>query len=443
MTKHSDSLFARAEKALGELRKRGAEWGDVSAFSFDERSVSIENGSIKAAETARTAGVIIRAFVDGGRGFYTTNGVSDEEIVRGARLAYEMALSAEKDPDFVSLPSPEEAEEIEGLYDERLEAYGIQDCVAVAVKNVEEARKVCRDVVVMGGVGAGSYESVFSSLSGIEISKKRTSVEAGVSAIIRREDDIGSFHDFDAGHSLGDVELEKLGETVTKEALEFLGAKKIGTGRMAIVLGPLAAYSFLHFIVSAANAESYQRRRSFLTDKLGEKIASEELSLTDDGLIPKGIYSGSFDGEGARRKAVAIVEKGVLAALLHNSYTANKAKVPNTGHGSQSGGISPTNCRVALGERSAGEIIRGTDEGLYVNVGNISADGVSGDVSSSVDFAFKIEKGEIAYPVASAMIGGHVLELLQNIEEVSSDYREEPGNILPTVKISDVQVIGS
>ena len=442
MTETAQELYPKAEKALALLKQKGAEWADVSAFAFSDKSVSVENGSIKAAESARTSGLVIRVFIDGGRGFYSTNGLDDEEITRAAALAYDMAVSAEKDPDFVSLPEPDEAEEVGGLYDPTVENFSIEDCVAVCMRNVEGAKKVCEDVIVMGGVDAGSYESVFLSLSGIDIRKKRTSIEAGIFSIIRRQDDTGSFHDFDTGHNLEDVQLDDLGESVTKEAQKFLGARKIKTKRMPLVLGPLASFSFLHSIAASANAESYQRRRSFFTDKLGEKIASEKLTIVDDGIIPKGIYSGSYDGEGAKRKRVTIIEAGTLAALLYNCYTAHKSRAANTGHGSQSGGISPTNCRVSLGEKSAEDIIKGTAEGLYINVGAISADSVSGDISSSVDFAFKIENGEIAYPVASAMIGGHIFELLRNVEEISRDFREEPGNILPTIKISDVQVIG-
>jgi len=443
MTVSAQELYPKAQKALALLKRKGARWADVSAFSFSDKSVSIENGSIKAAESARTSGLVIRVFIDGGKGFYSTNGLDDEEILKGAALAYDMAVSAEKDPDFVSLPAPEEAREVGGLYDAALENFGIEDCVAVSMRNVEEAKKVCKDVIVMGGAGVGSYESVFLSLAGIDIRKKRTSIEAGIFSIVRRGNDTGSFHDFDMGHRLADVRLEGLGESVTKEAQKFLGARKIETKRMALVLGPLASFSFLRSIASSANAESYQRKRSFFTDKLGERVASEKLTLVDDGLIPGGLYSGSHDGEGAKRKRVTIIDAGTLAGLLHNSYTAHKARAANTGHGSQSGGISPTNCRPSLGEKSAEEIIKGTSEGLYVNAGAISADSVSGDVSSSIDFAFKIEKGEVAYPVASAMVGGHILELLQNIEEVSRDFREEPGNILPTIKIGDVQVIGA
>ena len=67
---------------------------------------------------------------------------------------------------------------------------------------------------------------------------------------------------------------------------------------------------------------------------------------------------------------------------------------------------------------------------------------VTGEVSASVDFGFMIENGELAYPVQNTMMGGDFLQLLANVDAVSSGYRYEPGAVLPTVRIQDVNVAG-
>ena len=58
------------------------------------------------------------------------------------------------------------------------------------------------------------------------------------------------------------------------------------------------------------------------------------------------------------------------------------------------------------------------------------------------DFDFKIERGEIAYPVRNAVIGVNVIDLLKSIHAVSKDYREEPGIIMPTIRAQGVRVAG-
>jgi PmbA protein len=215
------------------------------------------------------------------------------------------------------------------------------------------------------------------------------------------------------------------------------------SGRLSVVLGPLATYDFLSDLVSSANAESLQRGRSYLCGKLGKKIASPLLTVADDGLVPRGLYSGAFDGEGAPRRRVTVFDRGLFAAQLHNSYTAAKVGQPNTGHGSRSGGIGPTNLQIPLGDRTADQIIRDTGDGLYLAISQFSPNPTTGDLSASVDFGFRIHGGAIAYPVESTMISGNMLDLAAAVDAVSSDFREEPGSRMPTLRLRDIQVSGS
>ena len=96
----------------------------------------------------------------------------------------------------------------------------------------------------------------------------------------------------------------------------------------------------------------------------------------------------------------------------------------------------------ALGTIPARDIIAQVDRGLYINMGSLSPDGTTGEVSASVDFGFLIENGEITRGVQSTMIGMNGFEMLANIDAVSSDARVEPGMLMPTIRIHDVRVAG-
>jgi PmbA protein len=233
-----------------------------------------------------------------------------------------------------------------------------------------------------------------------------------------------------------------VGATATREALKFLGARKIDSGTLPVVFGPLATRDLFHMFAWCAAAEAVQRNRSYLIGKKGARIASPLLTLVDDPLIPRGLSSSGADGEGFPRRPLTLVEDGVLLSWLHNSYTAHKAKEPNTGHSTR-GGISPTNLNPRLGNMPAAAIIRDTKEGLYIHSAGVMPNPASGDFSSTVDFGIKIENGELAYPVKNTMIAGNMLELLANIDVISSDYREEPGSIMPTVRAQGIRVAGA
>ncbi len=226
------------------------------------------------------------------------------------------------------------------------------------------------------------------------------------------------------------------------KARRQLGARKCKGGKLPLVLGPLTSESLLGTLASACNAEDVQRKRSFLCGMKGKQIASKVLTINDDPLIPGGLHSGSFDGEGTAHKRVLLLENGVLKTYLHNSYTAGKSGEENTAHATFGGGISATNLVPQLGKRSSKEIISEIKEGIYIDSTSIHPDTASGDFSQPIDFGFKIENGEITYPLKETMIGGNFLELLRNIEEISSDYRTEPGTIMPTIKVREILVSG-
>ena len=422
--------------------KAGAEWCDVVVSSGSDVAVLVENGSLKSTETVQSRAVSVRAFVRGGRGICSARGFEKKDIRRCAEQAASMAKSAQPDPDFAALPGLEPAESVGGLYDEAIARMTVSEVVEIAVRNIEEAREVCGDVILMGDVGKAVSEAALVNSAGVEIYRKGTHLDVSFHSIVRRGEDAGSFFDFDTGRKLEDVQPYGLGRTATEMAMRFLGARKMRSARMPVVLGPLASFSLLGSMAGSASAESIQRKRSFMVGQLGKKLASDKLTLVDDGLIPRGLRSSSHDGEGAVRKRVTIIDSGVFTGMLHNSYTAGKAKAPNTGHGSQGAQIGPTNLRPALGQTTGEEIIAEVNEGLYLNIGNLNPDPVSGDISTSVDFGFKIEKGKLAYPVMNTMLSGHIFEVLSRIDAVSSDYREEPGNLLPTMRISEMQVAG-
>jgi len=420
----------------------GASHAEAAAGRARGVAVTVENSSVKSGEAGHGESLSIRAFVEGATAHVTVEGLEEADAAALGVECARMAAVATPDPDFVDLPHPDPADEVEGLYDEAVEQFDVAEAVATAVANIDEARAVRDDVTLQGEVAFNVDVGALVNSNGVRLARRTTSIHLGFFAIVRDGEQVGSFHDFDVGRNLADVELTGLGRSVTEEAVRFLGARKIETGRRDLVLGPLAAYAFLQSILGAANAESVQRGRSFLIDRLGQRIASPALTVIDDPLVPRGIRSGAHDGEGTRRSRRTIIDRGVLGTYLHNSYTANKAGAKATGHGTSGGGIAATNLQVALGDRTAQEIIADTASGIYLNPGSLAPDPTSGDVSSSIDFGFCIEDGRLAYPVVNCLVGGTVWELLDHIDAVSSDFRAEPGTVMPTIRIRDILVAG-
>lgn len=438
-----DKLAELAEAACDAAMAGGAEFADVSASYGRNLGVELESSAIKSCDARTGGGISVRAIYKGGTGWSSSDNLTIDGAAAAGRSAAALSKLAEPDPDFISLPAPAESyPEVPGLADPRIQQLDIKQMIRYALDNVDEALGVCADAIVQGGFSCHYGASALANSLGINLRHESSHVGGHIMAIIRRGDDVGSFCDFDSARVLDDFEPAGIGAEAAEEALKFLGARKTQTKRMPIVLGPLSSGSIFHSVVDCVDAEDIQRGRSFMIGKLGEKIGSDLLTITDDPLIPRGLGSRAYDYEGFPSKPLLVVDRGVLKSLLYGSYTAGKAGVANTGHGSRSGGAVSSNVIPALGEMTSDQIIRSTKEGLYINIGGIHPNSTTGDVSSAVDFGLKIEDGELAYPVKSSMVGGSFLEMLRNIDAISSDYRQEPGMIMPTVRIQDVLVAG-
>jgi PmbA protein len=314
------------------------------------------------------------------------------------------------------------------------------DTIRWACENIREAKGVFPEVIVSGDVGMRVSATVLASSTGISLARRATSIYSGFFCIAKGGTSVGSFSEHSSARFMSDFHPTGLGKIATEKAMAYRNAKKVKTAKTTLVLGPISAFGLLSGLAYAANAESIQRNRSLLAGRLGEIIAPEFLSITDNGMIDRGLSSGAYDGEGAVTKVVNIIDHGRFKNELHNSYTANKAKVANTGHGSRTRNISPSNLEISLGTKTAAEMIGEVEDGIYLEMGGLDPDLASGDISTNLDFAFKIKKGELAYPVSNAMVAGSFQEILKNIDAVSSDYREEPGNRMPTIRIRQVQI---
>lgn len=437
-----------ARRAVQAAMQAGADFADAYASEARDVQASLENSSLTDCQVVRDYGVGVRAFYNGGMGLSSTQSLEDEDATEAGRRATELACGTHPDPDFVALPDPQEGKDVGELFDDEIAGLPADAVVQWCADGIEEAQAENGEVRLQGGASLTVGTGALASSEGIAIERSGTMANIGFQAIVMRGNDVGIYFEYDAARRMEDFVPEGVARTATAEAESYLGARSIGTGRMTLVLGPLTASGFLSSIVGAASAESIQRNRSFLVGKEGEQIASEMLTILECPHVPAGLRSQRYDGEGVPKVERELLDAGVLTTYLHNSYTANKAGVADTGHASRGGykgsvGISTSNLQVEPGDRPESELIADIDEGLYIAYAGLRPDTASGDVSATVDFGFKIEDGELAYPVSTTMIGSNALEMLSHIDAVSSDYREEPGIIIPSVRMTDIQVAGA
>lgn len=239
---------------------------------------------------------------------------------------------------------------------------------------------------------------------------------------------------------------EQVGRIAAQRTLRRLGARKVKTARVPIVLDPLMSRTILEHIFEAVNGDSVYRGASFLAGKLGEKIAGDNINVIDDGTIAGGFGSSPFDGEGVPTRRTTVIENGVLKSYLLNTYTARKLGLQTTGNASRglagNPGIGVGNFFLQAGTKSPAEMIAGVQEGLYVTEFlGFGVNLVTGDFSRGASGLW-ISGGELTFPVEEITVAGNLRDMLTSISEIGSDLEFRGSVAAPTLRIDGLTIAG-
>jgi PmbA protein len=191
---------------------------------------------------------------------------------------------------------------------------------------------------------------------------------------------------------------------------------------------------------------SIYRHESFLAGKLGERVASEKLTVIDDGTIPGLFGTSPFDDEGVPSRRTVILERGVLKSYLLNTYAARKLGMKTTGSASRgltgNAGIGHGNFFIEKGVQTPEQIIAGIPNGFYVTeLMGFGVNIVTGDYSRGAAGLW-IRNGELAFAVSEITIAGNLKDMLLGVELVGSDLEFRGSVAAPTLKIGEMTVGG-
>jgi PmbA protein len=279
----------------------------------------------------------------------------------------------------------------------------------------------------------GSYRSSSCSLSATPVAKEGDRLERAY------------WFSYARSHS-GLESPAAIGRRAAERTIQRLGARKIPTQKVPVIFEPLTARSLVGNIFETIEGDAVYRKASFLAGKLGERVASEHVTLIDDGTITGLFGTSPFDDEGVPTRRTVVIEKGVLKSYLLNSYTGRKLNLRTTGNASRSlagnAGVGHGNLFLEPGDRTPEEIIRGIRRGLYVTelLGQ-GVNPVTGDYSRGAAGLW-IENGEFAYPVSEITIAANMQQMLMDIEALGTDLEFRGSIASPTLVIREMTVSG-
>ena len=217
-----------------------------------------------------------------------------------------------------------------------------EELVKVASTMLDAAGQVDKRVFpIEGGIGSAYISNAVANSNGISGFDKGTVVECSIATLAKEGNSVTPVcFEFNASRSY-EVDPVWVGKEAAKLAVSALKTKSVETKSTTLILTQFALQDlFAYTLINAVRADSVQRNQSPFKGKIGEKVASENLTIYDDGLFPGGLRTWAFDGEGVPHQKTAVIEKGVLRSFLYDSYSAKKEGKESTGNAGRAGYLS-------------------------------------------------------------------------------------------------------
>ena len=454
------NLIEVLEKTAKTIDKGQADEYEIFGISSTETEIEVFNGNIESLSFSDSSGIGVRVIKGGAAGYAFTSFLDDNQI----RECIDKAVSnaqATGSEEQNRLPRHDEY-----LYQQKVMDTALihsQDFKNYSTEDKAEAAKELEAITLekdnrITGISESSYGDsdmtvALVNSNGFRDSYRKNSCHMFVNAISKQGEDTSTGYYFGFGRHLGQIDLENIAENAAKRSVSVLGAKKIRSKKMDILLDPFVGAQFLGVVAGALTADSIQKGKSIFAGMLGKKLFSVDLDIFDDGVMPDGLASGPFDGEGVYKGKTPVFKEGVLHTYLYDTYTARKDDALSTGNAVRfsyrsSPSVGINNFYISPGKRDLGSLLSEIDQGLFVMdiIGlHSGANAITGHISVGAK-GICIENGQLTYPAKEITIATDFLSFMKSITGLGDVLRFFPSNGFigsPALLVRDIMVSGT
>ncbi|WP_340110946.1 TldD/PmbA family protein [Maribellus mangrovi] len=437
MTK--EEKYTLADWAMNHALENGAQQVSVSIANSKSSSVEVREQKIDKLEQAIQSNLSIRLFVDGKYSTHSTSRLKEEDLAHFIEEAIEATRFLAED-EFRTLPDPELYYKGGGpelnLLDKNFEAVQPQQKIDLAMEAEKEALgKDDRIISVSSSYYDSMHERVMVTSNGFKGDTANSVFGINTDVSVKGGNARPEANWNESSINYSDLKKSGTGKIALEKALKKIGQQKIKSGTMSMIVENRQVGRIFGPLINALNGSQIQQKNSFLMDKMGKKVVSEKLTLTDDPFIVGGRGSRLFDGEGLATKKRLVFDKGILKNYYIDTYYGKKLEVePTSG--------STTNLVFETGSNNLDGLVASVKKGILVtgfNGGN--SNGSTGDFSYGID-GFLIENGKIVQPVSEMNITGNMLTLWSNIGEIGNDVKENSSWRTPSIVFEGVDFSG-
>lgn len=459
---------ADINKVISAALSKGAEFADVFFEYRITSSLAFEEDQVKSARRGIIQGVGIRAIKGDQVGFAFSEDLELERMLEAARAAAAIAA----DPT-----ARLKVKAITPLRPKNL--YQISELATAAplprkldyIKEANEAAKGYSSKIIRVNVNFNDEIKHIAYANSDGLAWEDSQPMFIFSTVCIAEDGAKRETGYTSGG--GRIGLEyfarkrkaaEIARDAARLAVLNLEAVEVEAGLQPVVLGNAESAVLLHEAVGhGLEADFNYKKLSNYSGRVGERVASEQCTVVDEGLFENMRGSINVDDEGNQPSSTVLIENGILRAYMNDRISARQLGVKPTGNGRrQAYNYAPmprmTNTYLRPGKYDPEEIIKSVERGIYAkNFIGGQVDITKGDFTFSVSECYLIEKGKVTAPVKGVTLIGNGPDVMTKVTMVGNDLKFTDGGWTcgkngqsvpvgmgtPTVKVSEITVGGT
>ncbi len=429
-------LFSIAERAA---RSMGVSEVEALIAAHRDALTRFANNTIHQNVAEQAQWLSIRVLIDQKTARATTNRFDADSIRSAVEQAIALTKSAAPLPDLLPLTEPAPIQPL-ARFDQATADATPSDrarIVAEAIRAVESLNQTAAGIYSTGQ----TMEAILNS-RGVAAWHQETLAQFSITAMA--EDSSGWAKA--SAVARGDFDPVAMARSAADKARLSLSPREVPPGRYTVVLEPAAVLDLVGQMFGDFSATALNDQRSFLTDRLGEKLFGDNIHISDDVAHP--LQAGvPFDGEGVPRRKLTLVDAGVPREVAYARSSAQRAGVEPTGHGfplPNEIGEAPLNIVIAGGDTPVEKMIASIERGILVTrLWYIREVDPYEKIMTGMtrDGTFLIENGRLASGLRNFRFNQSIIELLNNVDALSSSRRasgeETFDMVVPAMQVRD------
>jgi TldD protein len=431
------------EDLMAKAAGKGVRFADVRAVRGASTTVEVQDGRVEKVHATASHGIGIRVLVDNAWGFSSVNSFREPDMAACLARALDQARAlAPHARDIVELA---ETPPVRGHGGPRNikkapETVPVQEKVA-RLAALERAARAADTRIATTSLQFGDSDTdmTVANTRGTCVRNRSVRTRIALSVVAADQDSrqiareiIGQQSGFEM---IEDLTPENYSLQAVARAVALLSADAPPSGAMPVVFDPditglLAHEAFGH----NSEADLVRNGESIISGRMGDRVGSDLVNITDDSTIPDAWGSYTYDGEGTPGARRVLVEQGVVRNFLHSLETAAHFKMAPMGSARAQNHQYPPIVRMSNtffepGSSSFEDLLKQAGQGLYIKGalgGYVATE--KGQFTCSASEGWTIKNGVLDRPVRDVSVSGLVLEALANVIGVSNAFSlEMPG----------------